>query len=45
MSPIEKYLVGQHPFITRLIKGVSNSRPPKAVLLPEWDLPLALRIN
>jgi hypothetical protein len=45
MSPIEKFLVGQHPYITRLIKGVFNSRPPKAVLLPEWDLPLALRMN
>jgi hypothetical protein len=40
MSPIEKFPVGQHPYITRLIKGVFNSRPPKVVLLPEWDLPL-----
>ena len=39
MSPIEQFLVG-HPYITRLIKGVFNSRPPKVVLLPEWDLPL-----
>jgi hypothetical protein len=42
MSPIEKCPVGQHPYtcITRLIKGVFNSRPPKVVLLPEWNLPL-----
>ena len=39
MSPREQFLVG-HPYITRLIKGVFNSRPPKVVLLPEWDLPL-----
>lgn len=43
MSPIEKFPVGQHPYITRLIKGVFNSRPPKVVLLPEWDLPLVLK--
>ena len=40
MSPIEKFPVGQHPYIIRLIKGVFNSRPPKVILLPEWDLPL-----
>jgi hypothetical protein len=40
MSPIEKFPVGQHPYITRPIKGVFNSRPPKVVLLPEWGLPL-----
>ena len=28
MSPIEQFLVG-HPYITRLIKGVFNSRSPK----------------
>jgi hypothetical protein len=42
MSPREQFLVG-HPYITRLIKGVFNSRPPKVVLLPEWDLPLVLK--
>ena len=39
MSPREQFLVG-HPYITRLIKSVFNSRQPKVVLLPEWDLPL-----
>ena len=39
MSPREQFLVG-HPYITHLIKGVFNSRQPKVVLLPEWDLPL-----
>jgi hypothetical protein len=28
MSPIEKFPVEQHPYITRLIKGVFNLRPP-----------------
>jgi hypothetical protein len=41
MSPIETTPVGQYPYITSLFKGVFNSRPPKVVLLPEWDLPLA----
>ncbi|XP_063406029.1 uncharacterized protein LOC134689987 [Mytilus trossulus] len=43
LAPIGKIPVGQHPYITRLIKGVFNSRPPKVVLLPEWDLPLVLK--
>lgn len=40
---VENIPVGKHPFITRLIKGVFHSRPPKVVLTPEWDLPLVLR--
>ena len=40
LSPIGKIPVGQHPYITCLIKGVFNSRPPKVVILPECDLPL-----
>ena len=43
MSPIGKIPVGQHPYITRLLKGIFNSRPPKVILLPEWDLPLVLK--
>ena len=42
LSPIEKFPVGQHPYIIRLLKGVFNSRPPVRKLLPEWDLPLVL---
>ena len=43
LKPIENHLVGQHPYITRLIKGVFNSRPPQRKLLPEWDLGIVLK--
>ncbi|CAC5377945.1 unnamed protein product [Mytilus coruscus] len=43
LSPIDNYLVGQHPYISRLIKGVFHSRPPKTNLLPEWDLEIVLK--
>ncbi|CAC5366274.1 unnamed protein product [Mytilus coruscus] len=36
--------VGQHPYVTRLIKEVFNSRPPTTKLLPEWDLQLVLTL-
>ena len=42
LAPIDKTLVGQHPYIIRFLKGVYNSRPPVRKLLPEWDLPLVL---
>lgn len=38
LPPIDKYKVGQHPYIIQLLKGVFNSRPPKVRLLPEWNL-------
>ncbi|CAC5411063.1 unnamed protein product [Mytilus coruscus] len=43
LPPIENYQVGQHPYISRLIKGVFHSRPPKVNLLPEWDLEMVLK--
>ena len=44
LQPIENIPVGQHPYIIRLLKGIFNSRPPTSKLLPEWDLPLFLRM-
>ena len=38
LLPIDNTLVGQHPYIIRLLKGVFNTRPPVTKLLPEWDL-------
>ena len=38
LPPIDKFSVGQHPYIIRLLKGVFNSRPPITRLLPEWNL-------
>ncbi|CAC5371519.1 unnamed protein product [Mytilus coruscus] len=43
LSPIDNYLVGQHPYISRLIKGVFHSRPPKTNFLPELDLEIVLK--
>ncbi|XP_045161875.2 uncharacterized protein LOC123526694 [Mercenaria mercenaria] len=42
LAPIEKFPVGQHPFIIRLLRGIFNQRPPLRKLVPEWDLPLVL---
>ena len=39
----DKFPVGKHPDIIRLLKGVFNSRPPKTKLLPEWNLPSVLK--
>ena len=42
LQPVNNIPVGQHRHIVRLIKGISNSRPPTTKLLPEWELPLVL---
>ena len=44
LPPIDNFQIGQHPKIIRLIKGVFNTRPPVAKLLPEWDLHIVLRM-
>ena len=44
LESVENKPVGQHPYIVRLLKGIFNSRPPKARLLPEWDLPRVLKM-
>ena len=36
--------IGQHTDITRLLKGVFNSRPPVKRLVPEWDLKKVLEL-
>ena len=38
LPPVEGTVVGQHPDILRLLKGVFNTRPPEKRLVPEWDL-------
>ena len=43
LPPVQNCPVGQHPHISRLIKGVFHSRPPKTKLLPEWDLEIVLK--
>lgn len=35
---VDKFPIGQHPDIVRLLKGIFNSRPPEKRLVPEWDL-------
>ena len=44
LESVENKQVCQHPYIVRLLKGIFNSRPPKARLLPEWDLPRVLKM-
>ena len=37
-SRIDNFLVGQHPHVTKLIKGVLNSCPPKPRYSYTWDV-------
>ena len=35
---VDDHLVGQHPMITRILKGVYNSRPPKPRYTTTWNV-------
>ena len=38
LTPINGFKVGQHPVVTRLMKGVFNSRPPIASVCGAWSV-------
>ena len=40
---IEGIPMGQHPLVTRLLKGVYNSRPPQPRYLATWDVDVVIR--
>lgn len=42
LPPVDRFPVGQHPYVIRLLRGVYNERPPEKRLVPEWDLLLVL---
>ena len=44
-SRIDNFLVGQHPHVTKLIKGVLNSCPPKPRYSYTWDVKKATAIR
>ena len=35
---VDKFPIGQHTDIVRLLKGIFNSMPPEKRLVPEWNL-------
>ena len=35
---VEGVPIGQHPLVTRLLKGVYNTRPPKPHYTETWDV-------
>ena len=37
-QPIDGVLVGKHPLICRLLKGIYNSRPPQPKFSTTWDV-------
>ena len=37
-TDIDGVRIGQHPLVTRLLKGVFNSRPPAAQYTTTWDV-------
>ena len=42
-DPIEGLSVGQHPKISKFMKGVFNKNPPVKSLCPSWDLNIVLK--
>ena len=42
-SKVDGYSVGQHPLITRMLKGVFNERPPVAKYSAFWDVGVVLK--
>ena len=40
--PIESTPIGQHPLVSRLMKGVHNSRPPEPQYSSTWDVSMVL---
>ena len=41
--PVDGFQVGQHPLVTRLLKGVFNSRPPMPRYKDTWEVSKVLR--
>lgn len=37
-SPIDGVVVGKHPLVTRLLRGIFNSRPPQPRYIATWDV-------
>ena len=44
LLPIDSYDVGKHPILTRLMRGIYNSRPPVKTLVPTWSVMIVLRM-
>jgi hypothetical protein len=42
LSQYDGYLIGQHPLVTRLMKGIFNSRPAVQKLFPTWSVKTVL---
>ena len=43
LPPMDGFPVGQHPLVTRLMKGIFNSRPIVKTLFPAWSVKLVLK--
>ena len=40
---IDGFSVGQHPYVTRLLKGVLNKRPPKPRYFHTWNVDVMIK--
>ena len=40
---VEEIPMGQHPLVSRLLKGIYNSRPPQPRYITTWDVDIAVR--
>ena len=43
LPPMDGFPVGQHPLVTRLMKGIFNSRPIIKSLFPAWSVKMVLK--
>ncbi len=43
LPPIDDRVVGQHPAVVELMKGIFNSNPPKPKYATTWDVDLVVR--
>ena len=42
-NQVEGIPIGQHPMVTRLLKGVHNSRPPQPRYTQTWDVDVVIK--
>lgn len=43
LSPVDGFKIGDHPSVSRLVKGVLHLRPPIPRLVPSWSVSRVLR--
>ena len=42
LPPVGGFKIGEHPLVSRLLKGIFNVRPPVKSLFPSWEVDIVL---